>query len=46
MSKIISNPKSYSGQELATTFFRPMLAGDSAEKLAIRVMYNPLAELN
>lgn len=40
MSKIISNPKTYSGQELETTFFRPMLAGDSAETLGIRVMYN------
>lgn len=40
MSKIISNPKTYSGQELESTFFRPMLAGDNAEALGIRVMYN------
>lgn len=40
MSKIISNPKTYSGQELETTFFRPMLAGQNAEALGIRVMYN------
>lgn len=40
MSKIISNPKTYSGTELATAFFRPMLSGDSAQTLGIRVMYN------
>lgn len=40
MSKIVSNPKTYTGQELSSTFFRPMLLGDSAESLAIRVMYN------
>ncbi len=40
MSKIISNPKTYQGQELTQTFFRPMLQGDSAEELGIRVIYN------
>ncbi len=40
MSKIISNPKTYSGEELTTTFFRPMLQGDGAQELGIRVLYN------
>lgn len=40
MSKIISNPKTYTGQELTQTFFRPLLQGDSAEALGIRVIYN------
>ncbi len=40
MSKTISNPKTYTGQELTQTFFRPMLQGDSAEQLGIRIIYN------
>ena len=40
MSKIIENPKKYTGAELSTVFFRPMLAGESAEELGIRVLYN------
>lgn len=40
MSKLIVNPKTYSGTELAQTFFRPMLSGPSAEALGVRVMYN------
>lgn len=40
MSKIIVNPKNYTGEELSTLFFRPILNGDSAEKLGIRVLYN------
>ncbi len=40
MSKIIANPKTYTGQELTQTFFRPMLKGDSALDLGIRVIYN------
>ncbi len=40
MSKIILNPKTYVGQDLAQTFFRPVLSGDSAVDLGIRVMYN------
>lgn len=40
MAKIISNPKTYNGVELASTFFRPMLSGASAQQLGIRVMYN------
>lgn len=40
MSKIIENPKKYSGAELSSTFFRPMLSGASAENLGVRVLYN------
>lgn len=40
MSKLIVNPKTYAGTELAQTFFRPMLSGPSAESLGVRVMYN------
>ena len=39
MSKI-EQAKSYTGQDLETIFFRPMLNGPDAEKLGIRVMYN------
>ena len=40
MSSIIVNPKSYSGRELDTIFFRPLLTGPSAESLGIRILYN------
>lgn len=40
MSKIILNPKNYSGEELSNVFFRPILNGQNAEKLGIRVLYN------
>ena len=40
MSKIIENPKSYTGRELETIFFRPMLSGPSAIDLGVRIMYN------
>lgn len=40
MSKIITNPKNYTGEELATIFFRPMLCGQSAQQLGIRILYN------
>lgn len=40
MGKIISNPKNYTGHELETVFFRPLLAGPDALDLGIRVMYN------
>ncbi len=36
----IENIKSYSGQNLDTIFFRPMLTGESAEDLGIKVLYN------
>ena len=40
MSSIIVNPKNYSGHELDTIFFRPLLTGPSAESLGIRILYN------
>lgn len=40
MSKIIENPKSYTGRELENIFFRPMLTGPDAIDLGVRVMYN------
>ena len=40
MPKIIENPKSYTGRELETIFFRPMLSGPSAIDLGVRIMYN------
>lgn len=40
MGKIIANPKNYTGNELETVFFRPLLAGPDALDLGIRVMYN------
>jgi hypothetical protein len=39
MSQIVE-PKTYQGKELETVFFRPMLSGDSARDLGIRVLYN------
>ncbi len=39
MSKI-EKIKTYSGQDLDQIFFRPMLTGESAEELGIKVMYN------
>ena len=40
MSGIIVNPKNYTGRELETIFFRPLLSGPSVESLGIRVLYN------
>jgi hypothetical protein len=40
MSNLIVNPKNYTGHELETIFFRPILTGPSAEELGIRVLYN------
>lgn len=40
MSKIIVNPKNYTGAELDTIFFRPLLTGASAIDLGVKVMYN------
>ena len=37
---LIENPKTYTGRDLETIFFRPMFSGQSAEELGIRVMYN------
>lgn len=39
MSKI-EQIKSYEGQNLDSIFFRPMLTGENAEQLGIKVMYN------
>ncbi len=40
MPQIIENPKTYSGRELETIFFRPMLTGPDAMDLGVRIMYN------
>ena len=40
MSNLIVNPKNYTGHELETIFFRPILTGPPAEELGIRVLYN------
>ncbi|MDR1347749.1 MAG: hypothetical protein LBJ63_04865 [Prevotellaceae bacterium] len=40
MSKIISNPKSYTGKELDTIFFRPLATGADMQALGFRIMYN------
>lgn len=39
MSKI-EQPKSYTGADLETIFFRPMLSGPDAQELGIKVLYN------
>lgn len=36
----IENPKTYTGHDLETIFFRPMLSGPSAADLGIKIMYN------
>lgn len=36
----IESSKSYTGAELETVFFRPMLTGESAQELGIRMLYN------
>lgn len=36
----LENPKTYTGADLETIFFRPMLSGPSAEQLGIRILYN------
>lgn len=40
MSNTIVNSKTYTGSDLEKIFFRPILAGDSAEELGIRILYN------
>lgn len=37
---LIENPKTYTGRDLETIFFRPMFKGENAEQLGIRVLYN------
>ena len=36
----IENPKTYTGRDLETIFFRPMLTGPDAAALGIKIMYN------
>ncbi|MDR0907564.1 MAG: hypothetical protein LBM63_03005 [Rikenellaceae bacterium] len=37
---LIVEPKTYSGKELESIFFRPMLSGPDARELGIKVLYN------
>ena len=37
---LIEHTKTYTGNDLETIFFRPMLTGPNAEELGIRVIYN------
>lgn len=37
---LITEPKTYTGKDLETIFFRPMLSGPDANELGIRVLYN------
>lgn len=37
---LIENPKTYTGRDLETIFFRPIFSGENAEQLGIRVLYN------
>ena len=36
----IESTKTYTGNDLETIFFRPMLTGESAQELGVRVLYN------
>ncbi|WP_462352997.1 hypothetical protein, partial [Alistipes timonensis] len=36
----LENSKQYTGTELENIFFRPMLTGESAQELGVRVLYN------
>ena len=36
----LENAKTYTGKNLETIFFRPMLSGPSAIDLGVRVLYN------
>ena len=37
---LIENTKTYTGHDLETIFFRPMINGENAEQLGIRMLYN------
>ena len=37
---LIENPKTYTGRDLETIFFRPMVTGQNAVDLGIRTLYN------
>ena len=36
----LESAKQYTGSDLETIFFRPILSGDSARELGVRVLYN------
>lgn len=36
----LENAKQYTGRDLETIFFRPMLSGPAAEELGVRILYN------
>ena len=36
----LENSKQYTGSDLENIFFRPMLTGESAQDLGVRVLYN------
>lgn len=40
MSQLITNPKTYTGEEMAEIFFRQDFTGENAATLGIRVLYN------
>lgn len=40
MSKVIANPKTYTGQEIETIFLRPSFSGPGALDLGVRMLYN------
>lgn len=37
---LLENAKQYTGSDLETIFFRPMLTGPSAQELGVRILYN------
>ena len=37
---LIENPKTYTGRDLETIFFRPIMKGENATELGIRMLYN------
>ncbi|MBR2429028.1 MAG: hypothetical protein IKB15_03510 [Alistipes sp.] len=37
---LIENPKTYTGRDLETIFFRPIMKGENAPELGIRMLYN------
>jgi len=37
---LLENAKQYTGSDLEQIFFRPMLTGESALDLGVRVLYN------
>lgn len=37
---LLESPKQYTGSDLETIFFRPMLTGPTAQEMGVRVLYN------